>query len=76
MSENNALVIFGSTGDLTFQKLLPALARLNQLSPHLIQKIFLIGRQGKTLAEYITYGIDHGLDAKVILPLMDKLHYV
>jgi glucose-6-phosphate 1-dehydrogenase len=76
MSENNALVIFGSTGDLTFQKLLPALARLNQLSSHLIQKIFLIGRQGKTLDEYIAYGIDHGLDAKLILPLMDKLHYV
>jgi glucose-6-phosphate 1-dehydrogenase len=76
MSENNALVIFGSTGDLTFQKLLPSLARLNHLSSHLIQKIFLIGRQGKTLEEYITYGIDHGLDAKLILPLMDKLHYV
>ena len=76
MSENNALVIFGSTGDLTFQKLLPALARLNQLSSHLIQKIFLIGRQGKTLEDYIAYGIDHGLDAKVILPLMEKLQYV
>ena len=76
MSENNALVIFGSTGDLTFQKLLPALARLNQISSHLIQKIFLIGRQGKNLEEYITYGVDHGLDAKLILPLMKKLHYV
>jgi glucose-6-phosphate 1-dehydrogenase len=76
MSENNALVIFGSTGDLTFQKLLPALARLQHLSSHLIQKIFLIGRQGKTLEDYIAYGIDHGLDAKVILPLMDKLQYV
>lgn len=76
MSENNALVIFGSTGDLTFQKLLPALARLNHLSSHLIQKIFLIGRQGKTLEDYLSYGIDHGLDAKVILPLMDKLQYV
>ena len=76
MSENNALVIFGSTGDLTFQKLLPALARLNHLANHLIQKIFLIGRQVKTLEEYIAYGIDHGLDAKVIMPLMDKLHYV
>ena len=76
MSENNALVIFGSTGDLTFQKLLPALARLHHLSGHLIQKIFLIGRQGKTLEDYIAYGIDHGLDAKVILPLMDKLQYV
>jgi glucose-6-phosphate 1-dehydrogenase len=76
MSENNALVIFGSTGDLTFQKLLPALARLNDLSSHLIQKIFLIGRQGKTLEEYITYGIDHGLDVKLILSLKKKLHYV
>ena len=76
MSENNALVIFGSTGDLTFQKLLPALARLDQLSSQHIEKIFLIGRQVKTLEEYITYGIDHGLDAKLILPLMKKLHYV
>jgi len=76
MSENNALVIFGSTGDLTFQKLLPALARLNHLSSKLIQKIFLIGRQGKTLEDYIAYGIDHGLDANVIMPIMDKLHYV
>jgi glucose-6-phosphate 1-dehydrogenase len=76
MSENNALVIFGSTGDLTFQKLLPALARLDQLSNQHIEKIFLIGRQVKTLEEYITYGIDHGLDAKLILPLMKKLHYV
>lgn len=76
MSENNALVIFGSTGDLTFQKLLPALARLNQLSSNLVQKIFLIGRQVTTLAEYITYGVDHGLDAKAILPLMNKLQYV
>jgi glucose-6-phosphate 1-dehydrogenase len=76
MSENNALVIFGSTGDLTFQKLLPALARLNQLSSHLIQKIFLIGRQGKTLEDYIAYGIDHGLDANLILPIKSKLHYV
>jgi glucose-6-phosphate 1-dehydrogenase len=28
------------------------------------------------LEEYITYGLDHGLDANVILPLRNKLNYV
>lgn len=76
MSGSNALVIFGSTGDLTFQKLLPALARLQQLAPNQCPTIFLIGRQGKTLSEYIAYGLDHGLEMNVITPLMPKLHYV
>ena len=76
MSGNNALVIFGSTGDLTFQKLLPALARLQQLAPTQCPTIFLIGRQGKTLQDYIDYGLDHGLEMNVITPLMPKLQYV
>ena len=49
MSENNVLVIFGSTGDLTYQKLLPALADLLKRKPNLLKKILLIGRQGNTL---------------------------
>ena len=76
MSGSNALVIFGSTGDLTFQKLLPALARLQQLAPTQCPTIFLIGRQGQTLKEYVAYGLDHGLDLNVITPLMPKLQYV
>jgi glucose-6-phosphate 1-dehydrogenase len=76
MSENNALVIFGATGDLTFQKLLPALNRLSQLRPHLFQKIFLIGRQVDTLEAYLAYGHDRGLDRQHIDQILPKLEYV
>jgi glucose-6-phosphate 1-dehydrogenase len=76
MSENNVLVIFGSTGDLTYQKLLPALTRLNQLSPNLLKQIVLIGRQAETLDAYFQYGFDHGLELSAIQSLIPKLHYV
>lgn len=75
MSGSNVLVIFGSTGDLTFQKLLPALSRLNQINPLLFEKILLIGRQVKTLDAYQAYGIDHGLDSAVLAALLPKLAY-
>ncbi|MFZ9139783.1 MAG: glucose-6-phosphate dehydrogenase, partial [Bacilli bacterium] len=57
MSENNVLVLFGSTGDLTYQKLLPALAELLKRQPNLLKKIVLIGRQGSTLESYLQYGL-------------------
>lgn len=76
MSENNALVIFGATGDLTFQKLLPALNRLSQLRPQLLQKIFLIGRQVDTLEAYLAYGDDRGLDRQHLDHILPKLEYV
>jgi glucose-6-phosphate 1-dehydrogenase len=76
MSENNVLVIFGSTGDLTYQKLLPALTRLNELSPKLLKKIVLIGRQVETLEAYFQYGLEHGLDMSAVQPITSKLQYV
>jgi len=76
MSENNVLVIFGSTGDLTYQKLLPALADLLKRQPNLLKKIFLIGRQGNTLEAYLQYGLDRGLDLNSIQTILPMLQYV
>ena len=76
MSENNVLVIFGSTGDLTFQKLLPALADLLKRQPNLLKKIFLIGRQGNTIEAYLQYGLDRGLDLISIQSILPMLQYV
>jgi glucose-6-phosphate 1-dehydrogenase len=75
MSENNVLVIFGSTGDLTYQKLLPALDRLVTLYPDRLQKVILIGRQVETLDAYLSYGDDHGLERQRITHLLPKLTY-
>lgn len=76
MSENNVLVIFGSTGDLTYQKLLPALADLLKRQANLLKKIFLIGRQGNTLEAYLQYGLDRGLDITSIQAILPMLQYV
>ncbi len=76
MSENNVLVIFGSTGDLTYQKLLPALADLLKRQANLLKKIFLIGRQGNTLEAYLQYGLDRGLDVTSIQAILPMLQYV
>ncbi len=76
MSENNVLVIFGSTGDLTYQKLLPALADLLKRKPNLLKKILLIGRQGNTLEAYLQYGLDRGLDLASIQSIVPLLQYV
>ncbi len=76
MSENNVLVIFGSTGDLTYQKLLPALADLLKRQPTLLKKILLIGRQGDNLEAYLNYGLDRGLDLSSIQPILPLLQYV
>ncbi len=76
MSENNVLVIFGSTGDLTYQKLLPALSDLIQRQPKLLKKIMLIGRQGDSLEAYLHYGLDRGLDRASIQPILPLLQYV
>lgn len=76
MSENNVLVIFGSTGDLTYQKLLPALAELLNRQPNLLKKIVLIGRQGSTLESYLQYGLDRGLDLAAVQPILPLFQYV
>lgn len=76
MSENNVLVIFGATGDLTYQKLLPSLASLIQQQPDALSKIVLIGRQGKTLQDYFQYGVDRGLDEASLQPIISRLEYV
>jgi glucose-6-phosphate 1-dehydrogenase len=76
MSENNALVIFGATGDLTFQKLLPALNRLFIRNPKFNPTIFLVGRQVETLDAYLTYGEERGLEKQSIHNLLPRLNYV
>lgn len=76
MSENNALVIFGSTGDLTYNKLLPSIARLNQANPHLLTTVFLVGRQVQDLPSYLTLAQEKGLDLREIESLLPKLSYV
>ena len=75
MSENNVLVIFGATGDLTFQKLLPALNRVMMLHPQFLSRVILIGRQGSSLADYLTYGDHHGLDRNHLDALLPRLTY-
>lgn len=49
-----SIIIFGSTGNLTFKKLLPAVAELinkNQIKQP--DKVYLVGRREYTLKEYI-----------------------
>lgn len=77
MSESNALVIFGSTGDLAYSKLLPALAECLKTDPRLaIQKVFLIGRSAKNLQEYLSLGQEKGLDIETIVSLQPRLEFV
>ncbi len=76
MSENNVLVIFGSTGDLTYQKLLPALADLIKRQPKILKKILLIGRQVNNLEAYLQYGLDRGFDLTSIEVILPLLQYV
>lgn len=76
MSENNVLVIFGATGDLTFQKLLPALNRLLILLPNALSKVIVVGRQVDSLDAYLQYGDDHGLDRNLVNILIPKLTYL
>lgn len=75
MSENNILVIFGSTGDLTFTKLLPAIAELNHHHPERIQSILLIGRQVTSLDAYLELGREKGLPLDRIENLLPKLRF-
>lgn len=52
--KNNAITLFGGTGDLTYRKLLPALYNLealNKLADHF--KIIAIGRRDYTSEDYI-----------------------
>ena len=76
MSASKACVIFGATGDLTFNKLLPALNHLVQLYPQSIDKVFLIGRQVKDLPAYLKLGEEKGLSQGDISLLLPKLEYV
>ncbi len=76
MSENNALVIFGSTGDLTYNKLLPSIARLNEAHPQLLTTVFLVGRQVSHLEAYLELAQEKGLDITTIASLIPKLRYV
>jgi glucose-6-phosphate 1-dehydrogenase len=76
MSENNALVIFGSTGDLTYNKLLPSIARLNEEHPHLFTTVFLIGRQVNDIHAYLELAQEKGLNIDDIDSLIPKLTYV
>ncbi len=74
MSENKVLVIFGSTGDLTFTKLLPALNQLILFNPLALNKIILIGRQVETLGQYLSLGKEKGLkstDIEAIIPCLE-----
>lgn len=48
-----ALVIFGSTGNLMFKKLIPALYHLLKMDPNRQLKIIAVGRKNYTLEEYI-----------------------
>lgn len=75
MSENKVLVIFGSTGDLTFTKLLPALNQLILFNPFALSKIILIGRQVETLAQYLALGKDKGLNPSDIQAIVPILQY-
>lgn len=77
MSENKVLVIFGSTGDLTFTKLLPALNQLILSKPTVLTKIILIGRQVETLSQYLELGTSKGLvqkDIEAVYPLLNYLY--
>jgi glucose-6-phosphate 1-dehydrogenase len=77
MSANKVLVIFGSTGDLTFTKLLPALNQLILLKPTALTKIILIGRQVETLPQYLELGTSKGLvqkDIEAVYPLLNYLY--
>lgn len=76
MSENKALVIFGSTGDLTFTKLLPALHQLLTLHPERLTTILLIGRQVKTLEDYFLLGKEKGVSTDILEGLRPYLDYV
>jgi glucose-6-phosphate 1-dehydrogenase len=76
MSENNALVIFGATGDLCFNKLLPAIAQLNQDHPDSIRTVFLVGRQVQTREAYFALAEEKGLSLDTIVTLVPKLTYV
>jgi glucose-6-phosphate 1-dehydrogenase len=77
MSENKVLVIFGSTGDLTFTKLLPALNQLILSKPKALTNIILIGRQVETLSQYLELGASKGLvqkDIEAVYPLLNYLY--
>ncbi len=76
MSENNALVIFGSTGDLTFTKLLPAIAAMLHDHPDHLTHIFLVGRQVTTLDAYMDLAREKGLDPSILSFLRPKLSFV
>ncbi len=76
MSENNALVIFGSTGDLTFTKLLPAIASMLHDHPDHLSHIFLVGRQVTTLDAYMDLAREKGLDDTLLSFLRPKLSFV
>ena len=76
MSENKALVIFGSTGDLTFTKLLPALHQLLTFHPDRVTLIVLIGRQVKTLEEYLVLAKEKGVSQTILDTLRPYLDFI
>ena len=72
----NVFVIFGATGDLCFNKLLPALSLLVSENLNVLDAIVLVGRQVKNLEEYELLAKDKGLDNEAWRILKSKLHYV
>lgn len=71
-----AVVIFGATGDLCFNKLLPALATLIKTEPSRLDAIVLVGRQVKNIQEYERLSQEKGLDQHDWEVLKSKLQYV
>jgi glucose-6-phosphate 1-dehydrogenase len=76
MSGNNALVIFGSTGDLTYTKLLPALAELITRKFQPIHRFIFVGRLVQNLEEYFSLGLEKGLSQETIDVLRPLSTYV
>lgn len=50
-----ALIIFGSTGNLMFKKIIPALNQLLSLDPSISLQVLAVGRRDYTKKEYVEY---------------------
>lgn len=70
------IVIFGATGDLCFNKLLPALSHLLNENQNSLDAIVLVGRQVKNLEEYVRLAKDKGFSESEWLILKSKVQYV
>ncbi len=73
---SHVMVIFGSTGDLCFNKLLPSLASLIKEKPNCLDAIILVGRQVKNIKEYELLALERGLSQTDFNGLSPHLHYV